>query len=104
VARGTWELVRNVPGSGRFPLDQGVDVRRDLDRPASAGIAKRRTSPAAACGVNPETLHQLVNDVHSIADAKQRDMILFAVKCSRNPQSLAERISTTCVGTASPNR
>ena len=41
-------------------------------------------------GANPETLNQLVRDVHSIPNLKLRDMILFAIKCSRNPQSLAE--------------
>ena len=28
--------------------------------------------------------------LHGIQDVKLRDMILFALKCSRNPQSLAE--------------
>jgi alkylhydroperoxidase family enzyme len=41
-------------------------------------------------GVDQEALNRLVRDVHSIPSLKLRDMILFAIKCSRNPQSLAE--------------
>ena len=41
-------------------------------------------------GVEPETLNQLVEDVSKLNDPKLRDMILFAVKCSRNPQSLTD--------------
>ena len=40
--------------------------------------------------VNPAHLDSLIRDVSSIADPKRRDMILFAVKCSREPQSLIE--------------
>ena len=91
VARGTWDLVRNVLVSGEIPrwTKEMMFVAISIDR-------KCRYCEAAhvACcrmlGVNPETLRELVTDVHLIADDKQRDMILFAVKCSRNPQSLAE--------------
>ena len=91
VARGTWELVRNVLVGGEIPrwTKEMMFVAISIDRQCRYCEAAH----VACCrmlGVNPETLHQLVNDVHSIADAKQRDMILFAVKCSRNPQSLAE--------------
>src|SRR6185369_14578863 len=41
-------------------------------------------------GVNPETLDQLVNDVNTIDDPKVRDMIFFALKCARDPQSLVD--------------
>ena len=41
-------------------------------------------------GVNPVHLDSLVRDVTSITDTKLRDMILFAVKCSREPQSLTK--------------
>lgn len=41
-------------------------------------------------GVNPDTLNQLVEDVGELTEPRLRAMILFAVKCSRNPQSLTE--------------
>jgi hypothetical protein len=34
--------------------------------------------------------NRLVRDIHSITNIKLRDMILFAVKCSRDPRSLVE--------------
>ena len=41
-------------------------------------------------GVNPDHLHQLVRDVPSISDPRLRDMILFAMKCARDPQGLTQ--------------
>ena len=41
-------------------------------------------------GVKPEILIQLVEDVRKLQDPKLRDMILFALKCSRHPQSLTD--------------
>lgn len=41
-------------------------------------------------GVKPETLTQLVEDRSKLVDPKLRDMILFALKCTRNPQGLKE--------------
>ena len=41
-------------------------------------------------GVKPELLEQLVRGVNDFADQKLRQMILFALKCSRNPQSLTD--------------
>ena len=41
-------------------------------------------------GVKPGILEQLVSDVKGIPDIKVRDMILFALKCSKNPQSLQD--------------
>ena len=53
------------------------------------------TAAHVACcrmlGVSPGLLEQLVRNVNELADVKLRDVILFAVKCSRNPQSLEER-------------
>jgi alkylhydroperoxidase family enzyme len=41
-------------------------------------------------GIEPETLRHLVRDVNNIGNVKTRDMILFAIKCSKNPQALLD--------------
>jgi alkylhydroperoxidase family enzyme len=42
-------------------------------------------------GVAPETLRQLVQAApNALSDKKVRDILHFAVKCSRNPQSLTD--------------
>jgi alkylhydroperoxidase family enzyme len=41
-------------------------------------------------GVNSEALDHLIHYVNSITDAKTRDMILFALKCSKTPQGLLD--------------
>ena len=41
-------------------------------------------------GVDPAMLTALVRDVNSLSNTKLRDIILFGVKCSRNPQSVSE--------------
>jgi AhpD family alkylhydroperoxidase len=89
VARGTWELVRNVLVLGEIPrwTKEMIFVAISSDRScrycAAAHIACCRM-----LGVNPETLEQLVKNVNGLADLKLRQMILFALKCSRNPQGL----------------
>ncbi len=40
-------------------------------------------------GANAESLSQLLCSVHSITDTRLRDIIDFAIKCSRDPQSLS---------------
>jgi uncharacterized peroxidase-related enzyme len=91
VARGTWEVVRNVLVSGQIPrwTKEMMFVAISKDR-----ACKYCTAADIACcrmlGVKPETLNQLVNDVSKLEDPKLRDMILFALKCSRNPQSLTD--------------
>jgi uncharacterized peroxidase-related enzyme len=91
VARGTWELVRNVLVSGEIPrwFKEMIFVAISQDR--NCGYC--RAAHIACCrmlGVNPELLDELVRDYRSITDVKVRDTILFAVKCSKNPQSLTE--------------
>jgi uncharacterized peroxidase-related enzyme len=91
VARGTWELVRNVLVSGEIPrwMKEMMFVAISKDRQC-----RYCTAAHIACcrmlGANPETLNQLVRDVHSITNLKLRDMILFAIKCSHDPRSLVE--------------
>ena len=41
-------------------------------------------------GVDRDTLDPLVEDVTMLNDPRLRDIILFAVKCSRDPQSLTD--------------
>jgi uncharacterized peroxidase-related enzyme len=91
VARGTWEAVRNVLVLGDIPrwMKEMMFVAISNDR-------KCRYCSAAhiACcrmlGVSPGLLEQLVRNPNELSDPKLRDMILFALKCSRNPQSLVE--------------
>ena len=91
VARGTWEAVRNVLVSGEIPrwTKELMFVAISKDR-----SCRYCTAAHIACcrmlGVKPDTLDQLVGDVHRLEDPRVRDMILFALQCSRNPQGLAE--------------
>lgn len=91
VVRGTWDLVRNVLVTGK--------IERWIKEMAFAAISKDRnchycTAAHIACcrmlGVDPAVLNSLVRDVNSITNAKLRDMILFSLKCSRDPQSVSE--------------
>ena len=90
TARGTWELVRHVLVTGEIPrwTKEMIFVAISHDR-----NCRYCTAAHVACcrmlGVNTETLDHLVGDIHSITDPKLREMILFAVKCSRDPQRLA---------------
>ena len=91
VARATWDVVRNVLVNGEIPrwTKEMMFVAISKDR----GCLYCTAAHIACCrmlGVKPETLNQLVDDIGKLEDAKVRDMILFALKCSRNPQSLTE--------------
>src|SRR4026208_2299512 len=92
VARGTWEVVRNVLVGGEIPrwTKEIIFVAISKDR-----ACQYCTAAHIACcrmlGVNPETLDQLVENVSGLQDPKLLDMILFALKCSRNPQSLTDQ-------------
>ena len=91
VARGTWELVRNVLVSGEIPrwMKETVFVAISKDRDCRYCIAAH----IACCrmlGVDAVTMNGVISDVESISDVKLREMILFALKCSRNPQGLDE--------------
>lgn len=91
VARGTWGVVENVLVVGKIP--------RWTKEMIFAAISKDRncrycTAAHMACcrmlGVKPELLDELVRDVNRLPDRKLREMILFALQCSRNPQGLEE--------------
>ena len=91
VARGTWEVVRNVLVTGEIPrwTKEMMFVAISKDR-----ACRYCTAAHIACcrmlGVTPALLEELVHDVKGMSDPKVRDMILFALKCSRDPQSLTE--------------
>jgi len=91
VARGTWEVVRNILVTGEIPRSTKemmfVAISRDRD-------CRYCTAAHIACcrmlGVTPNLLEDLVRDVRNLTDARLREIILFGVKCSRNPQTLIE--------------
>ena len=91
VVRGSWDLVRNVLVTGKISryIKEMIFVAISKDR-------KCRYCEAAhfACcrmlGVDQKLLNSLVYDIEGMTDRKLRDMILFALKCSRDPQKLTE--------------
>lgn len=91
VARGSWEVVRNVLVTGEIPrwtkemIFVAISRDRNCHYCGAAHIACCRM-----LGVKPDLLDQLVKNVSGITDLKLREMILFAIKCSRNPQSLTD--------------
>jgi uncharacterized peroxidase-related enzyme len=91
VARGTWEAVRNILVSEAIPrwTKEMMFVAISKDREC-----RYCTAAHIACcrmlGVKPQTLNQLVEDISNLDDLKLRQMFLFALKCSRNPQSLTK--------------
>jgi len=92
LARGTWELVQNVLVSGQVPrwMKELIFVAISNDRDC-----RYCTAAHIACcrmlGVKPELLDLMVSNVHGITDLKLRDIILFSIKCSRNPQNISAK-------------
>lgn len=91
VARGSWEAVKNVLVHGDIPrwvkelMFVAISVDRQCHYCSAAHIACCRM-----LDVNPEwTDAAAQGDLDSIRDMKLRDMIKFAVKAARSPQSLA---------------
>lgn len=89
VAKGTWGLVQNVLVDGLLP--------RTLKELMFTAISKDRecryceAAHLACCrmlGVDGQTIAKLIADVRTITPEKARDIILFGVKCARDPQSL----------------
>ena len=89
TARGTWELVRWVLVTGEFPrwTKEMIFVAISIDRKCLYCTAAHVACCRMLC-VSPETLERLVRDVESITNENLKTMIRFAVKCSRDPQSL----------------
>jgi uncharacterized peroxidase-related enzyme len=91
VVRGTWEVVLNVLVVGEIPRWQKEMMFVAISNDRNCSYCK--AAHLACCrmlGVSTDILNRLVKNVNTIADLKLRAMILFAVKCSRDPQSLAE--------------
>jgi uncharacterized peroxidase-related enzyme len=89
VAKGTWGLVENVLVRGSLP--------RTLKEMLFSAISRERqcryceAAHLACCrmlGVDSDTLEQLTRDITGIQPAKVRDMILFGMKCARDPRAL----------------
>jgi uncharacterized peroxidase-related enzyme len=92
VARGTWEVVRNVLVLGEIPrwTKEMIFVAISKDR----GCRYCTAAHMACCrmlGVSTGLLDDLVRDVDSLPEERLRAIIKFALKCSRDPQSLTEK-------------
>jgi uncharacterized peroxidase-related enzyme len=91
VAKGSWDVVQNVLVNGKIErwikemLFAAISKDRNCHYCAAAHIACCRM-----LGVKQSLLDDFVRDVNLISDRKLRDMILFGLKCSRDPQKLTE--------------
>jgi uncharacterized peroxidase-related enzyme len=89
VARGTWDLVRNVLVMGELPrwIKEMMFVANSYDR-----NCRYCTAAHIACcrmlEVDPEWIEMAARSSASMPDPKLREMMLFAIKCARDPQSL----------------
>lgn len=89
TAKGTWGLVQNTLVGGELPrtLKEMIFVAISQDR----NCRYCEAAHLACCrmlGVDSETLQLLVSRTEDLRPVKIRDIILFALKCSRNPQGL----------------
>jgi uncharacterized peroxidase-related enzyme len=86
AARGTWELVRNVLVGGVIPRwkKEMIFVAISKDRNCRYCVAAH----VACCRMLGAQVELLVKDVSLVPDPVLRDMILFCLKCAREPQSL----------------
>jgi uncharacterized peroxidase-related enzyme len=91
AARGTWGLVQNVLVGGLLP--------RTLKEMMFVAISQSRNcryceaAHMACCrmlGIDPSALSELVSNVTDISPPKVREIILFGLKCARDPQSLTQ--------------
>lgn len=89
AAKGTWGLLQGAMLSGNLP--------RALKEMLVAAVSHDRkcvyceAAHLACCrslGIDTATLQVLVERVEDLTPAKVRDIILFGVKCARNPQSM----------------
>jgi uncharacterized peroxidase-related enzyme len=92
AARGTWGLVQNVLVGGSLP--------RTLKEMMFVAISRSRqcryceAAHLACCrmlGIELSAIEKLVSNVNDISPPKGRDIILFGLKCARDPQSLTDQ-------------
>ena len=85
VARGTWELVKNVLVGG--------EIERWKKELIFVAISKERNcryclaAHIACCRMLGVDVEQSLR-MQTVADPTLRDMVLFAMKCARDPQAL----------------
>jgi AhpD family alkylhydroperoxidase len=101
IARATWEAVRNILVTGEIPRwkKELVFVAISKDRNCKYCFAAH----AACCrmlGVQPAMLEQMVQDVSLIPDGALRDMITFARKCAKDPQSVDSAVYANIIADA----
>ena len=89
AAKGTWGLLQGSMLNGNLP--------RALKEMLVAAVSHERkcmyceAAHLACCrslGVDTATLQALVEHVEELTPSKVRDIILFGVKCARDPQSM----------------
>ena len=90
AASGTWGLVRNVLVQGKIPrwMKELIFVAISKDRNCQYCEAAH----IACCrmlGVDQKYLDALVRNVPMTGNPKLREMIHFALKCSRDPRSVS---------------
>jgi uncharacterized peroxidase-related enzyme len=96
VAQGSWDLVRNVLVSGKVSrydkelLFVTISHDRNCRYCEAAHIACCRM-----LGADQKLLNALIYDLERFPDVKTRALLLFGLKCSRNPQSLTQDDFTT---------
>src|ERR1700694_2777253 len=89
VARGTWDLVRRVLVTGELPrwvkemMFVAISYERDCKYCYAAHVACCRMLK-----VDPEWIEIAAHGPKGIPDGKLRQMLVFALKCARAPQSL----------------
>ncbi len=91
VVQGTWDVVRNVLVTGKISrfVKEMLFVAISNDRGCRYCVAAH----IACCrmlGADPQLINSLVHNVGSLTDPPTRDIVLFGLKCSRDPQSLTQ--------------
>jgi uncharacterized peroxidase-related enzyme len=89
AARGSWGLVESVLVGGLLP--------RTVKEMMFVAISQSRqcryceAAHLACCrmlGIEPREIEELVSNVTDLSPPKVRDIIIFGLKCARDPQSL----------------
>lgn len=91
VARGTWGMLENVLAGGSLPrtLKEMMMVAISVDRGCKYCEAAHSTC-CRLLGIDSTTLDKLVHRIQDFTPARSRDILLFGLKCARDPQRLTE--------------